>query len=84
MDGYGLRVGRTDWAKGALDASNTLDGAHAPLVFARSVTLDVLSSAAEVGGGEVLLRGHLGGLYEAVRRRGARDDAGFACEGLVG
>ena len=40
----------------AYTASDALDSAQSPLVFASSIALVVLSSAAEIGGGEGLLR----------------------------
>ena len=39
-------------------SAGAFDGAESPLVLASSVALGVLSSAAEVGRGEGLLRGH--------------------------
>lgn len=47
--------------KGPRVASSTaddLDGSQVPFVLVSSVTLVVLSSAAEVGGGEGVLSGH--------------------------
>jgi hypothetical protein len=47
--------------KGPRVASSTahdFNGPKMPFVLVRSVTLIILSSAAEVGGGEGLLRGH--------------------------
>lgn len=68
----------------ALSPADTLDRTQGPLVLASSVALVVLSSAAEVGLGEGLLRGHggevaleYGGL--AVWRSDGSSGVGRAC-----
>lgn len=59
-------VGHADWTRVADWTSKALGGTHGPAVLLVGLALCVLSSGAEVGGGEDLLRGHGGG-RECVR-----------------
>ena len=63
---YNLRLRRAERPRIAYASANALDRPEMPLVLASSVALVVLSSAAEVGGGEGLLRGHVYGMFVRV------------------